>query len=128
MIGPVIPGLNDEEIPRILEAAKKAGALGASWVLLRLAAPLDAIFAHWLDQHFPEKKSRVLNRIRDTRGGALNDSRWGVRQRGDGAYAEQIAALFSAAARRHGLDRSLPPLRDDAFRRPPQAGEQIRLL
>src|SRR5262249_54154036 len=82
MIGPVIPGLNDEEIPRILEAAKGAGACGASWVLLRLAPPLDALFERWLDEHFPEKKSRVLNRIRDTRHGRLNDSRWSVRQRG----------------------------------------------
>jgi DNA repair photolyase len=127
MIGPVIPGLNDEEIPRILRAARAAGAQGASWVLLRLAPPLDAIFERWLDEHVPEKKSRVLNRIRDTRAGAINDSRWGVRQRGQGAYAEQIAALFEAAARRHGLDRSLPALRVDAFRRP-QAGDQMRLL
>jgi DNA repair photolyase len=128
MIGPVIPGLNDEEIPRILDAAKKAGACGASWVLLRLAPPLDAIFERWLDEHVPEKKSRVLNRIRDTRDGRLNDSRWGVRQRGQGAYAEQIKALFQAAARKHGLDRPLPELRADAFRRPPQAGDQMRLL
>ncbi len=128
MIGPVIPGLNDEEIPRILQAAKKAGACTASWVLLRLAPPLDAIFARWLDDHFPEKKSRVLNRIRDTRGGSINDSRWGVRQRGQGAYAEQIRALFTAAARKHGLDGTLPALRADAFRRPPRAGEQMSLL
>jgi DNA repair photolyase len=128
MIGPVIPGLNDEEIPRILAAAKAAGAHAASWVLLRLAAPLDAIFARWLDEHFPEKKSRVLNRIRDTRGGALNDSRWGVRQRGQGAYAEQIRALFTAAARKHGLDRALPELVTSAFRRPAQPGEQVRLF
>jgi DNA repair photolyase len=128
MIGPVIPGLNDEEIPRILAAAKEAGAWSASWVLLRLASPLDAIFERWLDEHFPEKKSRVLNRIRDTRGGAINDTRWGVRKSGQGAYADQIKVLFAAAARKHGLDRSLPPVRADAFRRPPQAGDQMRLL
>jgi DNA repair photolyase len=128
MIGPVIPGLNDEEIPRILAAAKEAGAWSASWVLLRLAPPLDAIFERWLDEHFPEKKSRVLNRIRDTRGGAINDTRWGVRKSGQGAYAEQIKVLFAAAARKHGLDRSLPPIRAAAFRRPPQAGDQMRLL
>ncbi len=128
MIGPVIPGLNDKEIPRILDAAKRAGAHGASWVLLRLAPPLDAIFERWLDEHIPEKKSRVLNRIRDTRQGRLNDSTWAVRQRGRGAYAEQIAALFAASARKHGLDRPLPPLRSDAFRRPPQSGDQMLLL
>src|SRR5262249_30340123 len=63
MIGPVIPGINDEEIPRILSAAKDAGARAASWVLLRLAQPLDAIFGRWLEDHFPDKKSRVLHRI-----------------------------------------------------------------
>jgi DNA repair photolyase len=128
MIGPVIPGLNDEEIPRILEAARKAGAEAASWVLLRLAPPLDAIFERWLDAHFPEKKSRVLNRIRDTRSGRLNDSTWGIRQRGRGAYADQIAQLFHAAARKHGFDRPLPELRADAFRRPPAPGEQMRFF
>jgi DNA repair photolyase len=128
MIGPVIPGLNDEEIPRVLEAARSAGAQAASWVLLRLAKPLDAIFERWLEQHYPEKKSRILNRIRDTRGGALNDSRWGIRQRGQGAYAEQIRGLFTAASRKHGLDGSLPELRADAFRRPAQTGQQMQLL
>jgi DNA repair photolyase len=128
MIGPVIPGLNDEEIPRILEAARKAGAQSAAWVLVRLAAPLDLLFERWLEEHFPERKSRVLNRIRDTRGGRITDSTWFQRQRGRGAYAEQIASLFEVAARKHGLDRPLPPLRSDAFRRPPQAGDQMRLL
>jgi DNA repair photolyase len=128
MIGPVIPGLNDEEIPAILDAAKRAGAHGASWVLLRLAPPLDAIFGEWLETHYPEKRSRVMNRIRDTRGGYTNDSRWSIRQRGQGAYAEQIAALFRAAVKKAGLDRPLPPLRTDAFRRPPQPGSQLSLL
>jgi DNA repair photolyase len=128
MIGPVIPGLNDEEIPRILATARAAGAGSAAWVLLRLAPPLDVIFAGWLDEHFPDRKSRVMNRIRDTRDGGITDSRWGVRKRGQGPYAQQIGALFQAAARRHGLDRSLPPLRADAFRRPPRAGDQLALL
>jgi len=128
MIGPVIPGLNDEEIPRILAAARAAGAQGAGWVLLRLASPLDAIFERWLDEHFPDRKSRVLNRIRDTRGGRINDSTWGLRQRGQGTYADQIAQLFRAAARKTGLDRPFPELRIDAFRRPPRAGEQLSLI
>jgi DNA repair photolyase len=128
MIGPVIPGLNDAEIPRILAAARAAGARSASWVLLRLAAPLDVIFAGWLDEHLPERKQRVLARIRDTRRGALTDGRFGVRQRGEGEYADQIAQLFAAAARKHGIDAVLPPLRTDAFRRPPPAGRQIGLF
>jgi hypothetical protein len=70
----------------------------------------------------------VLNRIRDTRGGRLNDSTWGVRQRGRRAYADQIAQLFHAAARKHGFDRPLPELRADAFRRPPQPGDQMHFF
>jgi len=128
LIGPVIPGLNDVEIPRILEAAAAAGARGAAWVLLRLAAPLDRLFDGWLATHYPERRERVLGRIRDVRGGGMNDTRFGIRQRGTGVHAEQIASLFAVAARRHGLHQPLPPLRTDAFRRPPQPGDQMPLL
>src|SRR4029453_13750744 len=73
MIGPVLPGLNDAEIPRILEAAARAGAHGATWVLLRPPNPVDELFGRWLKEHFPEKHDRVLARIRDTRGGRMSD-------------------------------------------------------
>lgn len=128
MVAPVIPGLNDAEIPRILEAAARAGAANASWVLLRLASPLDELFTHWLARHYPEKRDKVLNRIRETRAGRLNDSTFGKRMRGEGEYAQQIALLFAATARKHGLAAPLPPLRSDAFRRPPRLGDQLSLL
>ena len=128
LIGPVIPGLNDAEIPRILAAAAGAGARSAAWVLLRLPKPIDSLFVGWLDDHFPERKERVLHRIQDTRGGRRSDSAFGRRKRGQGEYAAQIAALFEAAARKHGLHRPLPPLDAAAFRRPPAAGDQLRLL
>jgi DNA repair photolyase len=128
LIGPVIPGLNDAEIPRILAAAAKAGAQSASWVMLRLAKPLDALFDDWLARHYPDRRERVLGRIREVRGGRLNDSRFFERQRGRGPYAEQIAALFEVAARKHGLDRKLPPLSTAAFRRPVGRGGQLSLL
>src|SRR5436189_1465095 len=128
MIGPVIPGLNDAEIPRILEAAARAGAQSASWVLLRLPKPVDELFERWLEERYPERRARVLGRIRDTRAGRLSDSTFGRRQRGQGEYAEQIAALFAAAAKKHGLDRRLPPLETGAFRRPPTPGTQLSLL
>ena len=117
MIGPVIPGLNDHEIPAILERAAAAGAQSASWVMLRLASPLDQLFADWLEKHFPDRAARVLGRIRECRGGKLNDTRFRIRQRGIGAYAEQIRDLFAVSARRRGLDRHLPPLNAAAFRR-----------
>src|SRR2546430_9369829 len=128
LIGPVIPGLNDAEIPRILEAAAPAGAQSASWVLLRLPKPVDELFERWLEERYPERRARVLGRIRDTRGGRLSDSTFGRRQRGQGEDAEQIAALFAVAAKKHGLDRRLPPPGDGAFPLPPTPGTQLSLL
>ncbi len=127
MIGPVLPGLNDAEIPRILQAAAEAGATSASWVLLRLPQPVDDLFVRWLDEHYPERKAKVLSHIRGVRAGRLSDATFGRRQRGQGEYATQIAALFDVAARRHGLDRGLPPLSTAAFRRPAPGG-QLALL
>ncbi|TMA61840.1 MAG: hypothetical protein E6J68_15480 [Deltaproteobacteria bacterium] len=128
LIGPVVPGLNDAEIPRILEAAGRAGARSASWVLLRLPKPVDELFDAWLAQHYPERRERVLGRIREVRAGRLSDAKFHRRQRGQGEYAEQIAQLFAVSARKHGLDGPLPPLSTASFRRPPRAGEQLRLL
>ena len=128
MVAPVIPGLNDAEIPRILEAAAGAGARSAGWVLLRLAKPIDQLFDAWLSERYPERRARVLGRIRETRDGRLSDSRFGRRMRGQGAYAEQLASLFDVAARKAGLDGRLPPLVATAFRRPPQPGSQLGLF
>jgi DNA repair photolyase len=117
MIAPVVPGLNDHEIPAILERAAAAGARCANWVMLRLASPLDQLFTDWLEKHYPDRAVRVLGRIRECRGGAMNDTRFRIRQRGTGVYAEQIRNLFALAARRRGLDGGLPPLNASAFRR-----------
>ncbi len=128
MVAPVIPGLTDAEIPRILAAARDAGARTAGWVLLRLAKPLDEIFTVWLAEHYPDRQTRVLNRIRETRDGRMSDAQFGRRMRGTGVYAEQIATLFTVATRKLGLDRPFPPLSVAAFRRPPAVGDQMRLL
>ena len=128
LVAPVIPGLNDEEIPRILAAAARAGARSAGWVLLRLPKPVDELFDRWLAERYPERRGRVLGRIRETRAGRLSDAKFGRRMRGQGPYAEQIGALFAVAARKHGLDAPLPPLSASAFRRPAAAGEQLALL
>jgi DNA repair photolyase len=103
MVAPVIPGLNDEEIPRVLDAAAAAGASSAGWVLLRLPGSVKAVFEERLREALPERAERVLHRVREARGGALYDPRFGKRQRGEGAVASAIGALFDAAARRAGL-------------------------
>ncbi len=128
MTAPIVPGLNDHEIPKLLAAAAEAGARTAGWTLLRLAEPLDRLFDDWLTHHYPDRRQRVLHRIRECRDGAITDSRFGRRMRGEGAYAKQIAALFASAARQHGLDAALPRLNAGAFRRPVQAGDQLALF
>jgi DNA repair photolyase len=125
MIGPVIPGLNDHEIPRILEAASKAGATSAGYVMVRLAHGLGALFEDWLERNFPDRKEKVLHKIRDMRGGKLNDPRFGVRQRGEGVLAREINDLFRISCRKCALNKRDYELSTASFRRP---GEQIRLF
>src|SRR5690606_30467557 len=128
-IAPVIPGLNDHEIPRILEAAAAADATHAGWGMLRLPGSVKDVFLEWLGRHFPDRKARVVARVREVRGGALNDSTFGLRTTGQGIFAEQIQALFDAAARRLGLDRKFSGPSSAAFRRPgPQQLELGGLL
>ncbi len=117
-VAPVIPGLTEHEIPEILEAAAGAGASAAGMVLLRLPFGVKELFQDWLREHVPERADRVLARIRDARGGKLNDSTYGARMKGTGPHAEQIGALFRVASRRAGLERRTLALSSDAFRRP----------
>lgn len=126
MIAPIIPGLTDHEIPAILDAAARHGARSAGRILLRLPLEVKEVFLDWLDTHAPGKKARVLDRIREMRGGALNVSDWGKRFRGEGVFADQIHDLFRVAARRAGLDRPLPALSTAHFRRP--GGTQLDLF
>ncbi|HEY6105434.1 MAG TPA: PA0069 family radical SAM protein, partial [Anaeromyxobacteraceae bacterium] len=103
-VAPVIPGLNDEEIPRLLAAAASAGARRAGWQLLRLPGSTRAVFAERLRAAMPERAGRILRGIRETRGGRLSDARFGRRGRGQGTRAEAIAALFDLTARRLGFE------------------------
>ena len=102
-VAPVIPGLGDEEIPRILAAARDAGASSAGYVLLRLPGPVAGIFEERMRAAMPLRVDRILHRIRETRGGRLNDPRFESRGRGEGAYAAMIRDLFHATAARLGL-------------------------
>jgi DNA repair photolyase len=102
-VAPIIPGLNDQDIPRILQAARDAGASHAGFVLLRLPGSVKEVFEQRLRTNLPLQAERVLHRIRETRGGKLYDPRFGVRGRGEGAISEGIAMLFRTTARRLGL-------------------------
>lgn len=126
LIGPVIPGLTDHETPRILEAAGKAGASFASYIVLRLPFGLKALFEQWLDTHFPLRKDRVLNHIRAVRNGKLNDATFGARMRGVGAAADQMATLFQLSRRRAGILEERSQLSVSAFRNP--AKKQLTLF
>lgn len=126
MVAPVIPGLTDHELPAILDAAAQAGATSAGYLLLRLPHSVKDVFSAWLDAHAPGKKDRVLARVRDIRGGRLNDPDWGKRFTGEGVFADQLRELFKVARRRAGLDHPRPELSIAHFRKP--GGQQLTLL
>ncbi len=128
MVAPIIPGLTDAEIPRVLTAAREAGARSSGFQLLRLPLTVLPVFDRWLADHRPLQRERVLARIRDTRGGKLNDAHFGSRMRGRGPYAEQIAQTFRVFGRRLGLDQKLPPLDSSQFRPPRLPGGQMRMF
>ena len=117
LVAPVIPAVNNHEIPRLLEAAAEAGARFAGHVVLRLPNAVAPIFEDWLDRHLPERKDKVLGQVRSMRNGALNDPTFGSRMRGNGFVAEQIHRMFEVACSRHGLARKAPDLSVSAFRR-----------
>lgn len=119
-VAPIIPGLTDHEIPAILNAAADAGAVAAGWIMLRLPFGVADLFSDWLDRNVPDRKEKVLSRVRDMRGGLLNDGRWRTRMSGEGPFASQIRRLVEVSARRAGLVRDLPPLSTEGFRRPPR--------
>ena len=127
-VAPVIPGLSDADIPRILEAAHAAGARRAGFVFLRLPGSVKQVFEQRLRESLPLRADRVLNRVRDARGGKLYDSRWGVRGRGEGTYAEAARALFDATVKRLRMNEGFQcDLQADTFRRPGRAS-QLTLL
>jgi DNA repair photolyase len=123
LVAPVIPGLTDHEIPALVEAAAQAGARTAGYVMLRLPHAVAPLFEQWLGNHFPDRKEKVLNRLRSMRQGKLNESAFGRRMRGEGIFADQVEALFDVACRKHGLGNERVSLSTAAFRKP--AGNQM---
>ena len=130
LVAPIIPGLTDHELPRLLQAAAGAGATRAGWVLLRLPYQVKEVFLDWLRRELPLRAKRVEQAIRATRNGALSDPRFGSRQRGEGVHAEHLARTFALFARRFRLAFRAPGwmLSSASFRRPePGPGEQLEL-
>lgn len=118
MMAPVIPGLTDHEMPKLLAACASAGARDATFVPLRLPWAVAPLFEAWLERHRPGHKEKILGRIRDMRGGKLYDSRWGTRMRGEGFFADQMRTLFHVARKRAGFPHNMPELSTAAFRVP----------
>jgi DNA repair photolyase len=116
-IAPIIPGLNDHEIPRIAEAAAAAGAEFAFYTIVRLPLAVAPIFVAWLENHFPDRKDKILGQIRSIRNGKLNTAEFGQRMRGDGPLAGQIGQMFHVSCRRSRLNRVHRELSTAAFRR-----------
>src|SRR6266704_1018345 len=119
----IIPGLTDHEVPKILDACAKAGAQFAGYTIIRLPGAVAPLFEHWLEEHFPERKEKVLGRIRHLRGNRLNNSQWHTRMTGEGVFAEQIASLFRVGCHHAGIGER-PTLSTASFRK---STTQLRL-
>jgi DNA repair photolyase len=117
MVAPIIPGLTDHEVPTIMEACAKAGAQFAGYTIVRLPWAVAPLFEHWLEEHFPERKEKVLGRIRDLRNNRLNNFQWHTRMTGEGIFAEQIASMFLVSCRRNRMC-ARPKLSCASFERP----------
>ncbi len=128
LASPMIPGLTDHELEAILEAAAEAGASGANYILVRLPLEISALFEEWLRTHAPQRADRVLNLIRQCRGGTLYQPGFGKRMSGQGPYAELLAKRFRLATARLGLGGRWRELDTTAFRPPPMPGDQLSLL
>ena len=124
MVAPIIPGLTDHEVPKILDACAKAGAQFAGYTIIRLPWAVAPLFEHWLEEHFPDRKEKVLGRIRDMRGNRLNNPQWHTRMTGKGIFAKQIASLFRVSCRHVGIGER-PTLSTASFQR---TKEQLKLF
>ncbi len=128
MVAPVIPSLNDNEIPSILAAAAEAGAKSAGYVVLRLPLTVRPVFQEWLERTRPDSRSRIENAIRSVRSGNLNTPDFGKRMSGTGLLAEQVGKVFRTFAKKHGLDGKLPAYDCTQFRAAPDSAGQLRLF
>lgn len=127
MASPMIPALTDHELESILEQGRAAGAIAASYIVLRLPREVSPLFQEWLQEAFPARAARIMARVREIHGGKDYDAEWGKRMRGQGVWADLMRKRFDAALARTGLVKRLPDLRCDLFAPPPQLGDQLDL-
>jgi len=127
-LAPVIPFVNEPEIEAIVDAAAEAGARSAHYTVVRLPWEVSPLFEEWLRTHFPDRAQRVMNRIREMRGGKNYDARFGRRMTGEGTWAKLIEQRFALAGARHGFSDSWPSLRTDLFVRPRLPTPQMDLF
>jgi DNA repair photolyase len=131
-VAPIIPGLNDEDIPQILESARQAGATRAGHILVRLPGPVEQVFEERIRNAFPGRADRIFHRIEDCRGGRRTDNRFGVRMHGSGAYWEAIETLYLTTCKRLGFDNTtldaIAHPRHSTFKRPPKTSQQLSLF
>ncbi|WP_210486076.1 PA0069 family radical SAM protein [Rufibacter aurantiacus] len=126
MVAPIIPGLNDHEVPAILEASAAAGALSAAYTIVRLNGAVGETFEDWIHKAYPDRANKVLNQIKACHGGTLNDSQFGRRMAGEGRWAETIQALFKVSKHKYLQGRSMPPYDLTAFT--PRTGKQLSMF
>lgn len=126
-VAPMIPGLNDSEIPSIIQAAREAGALFAGYTVVRLPFSVKEVFASWLETHFPGMKEKVLNRIEETQGRTLSHPEFGKRLKGVGVWSDQIAQIFKLSIKRAGMLHRRAEVTTAHFRRPREIGGQMEL-
>ena len=126
MVAPVIPGLTDHEMPKIIQKAVDAGAQQAGYIMLRLPYGVKDLFQNWLERHFPYRKNKVLNRITSIRDGKLNSNEFYERMKGKGVFADQIRTMFEVSCRKAGIEGNKVDLSTASFRRP--GSEQLKLF
>lgn len=118
MVAPIIPSLNSHEIPDIIKASSEHGASSAAYTIVRLNGAIKDLFEDWITKNFPDRAEKVLHQIMDCHGGKLNDSRFGVRMRGEGKIAEMIRDLFSTSRQKYMRGKNYPELDVTLFKRP----------
>ncbi len=126
-VSPIIPAITDYEIEAIMAAAADAGAIRASYILMRLPFEVAPLFRAWLAAHYPDRADKVMHMVQEIRGGRDNDPDFFTRMRGHGVWAQLIRTRVKRAAREHGMDRSFPAIRSDLFR-PPERDGQMELF